>query len=191
MSNRAAIVWFLILISPIPLSVAGAVACSSPAEDAAAYEEELFQPCLGFERPYTEAWLMCMDKMGNGGGLVLERCQAFARALICHPPMKLPPCKCAAEKAKVKRCEDQRKDCVAAKNEQQELRFWKRCGVIRPGDYDQWAECNGGDGAAEMACSPNYGPPSELCSGGNQERYERMRRDGVSWIDCKEGEVCP
>jgi len=84
-------------------------------------------------------------------------------------------------------------DCAEAKADQQELRFWKRCGVIRPGDHDQRAECDGMEGAADAACSPLYHTEvdPEWCSGGNRELWDRMQRDGVSWINCKDGEVCP
>lgn len=80
MSNRAKILWILFLCSPFLLSFAGAWACGSPEGDAVEQAIDAFEGCAGFEKPYTEAWLMCMEKMGNGGGLALERCQGFARA---------------------------------------------------------------------------------------------------------------
>jgi hypothetical protein len=170
-----------------------AVACLSEGREAVISAEDGFSGCEGHEKPYHLAWADCMGKMGADTYHALERCQGYAKALACHKPPPLPPCKCEEDKKALKHCEDKRKDCVAAKNEQQELRFWKRCGVIRPGDHNQWAECEGAEGAADAACSPLYRAEVDpaWCSGGNKERWERMRRDGVTWINCKEGEVCP
>lgn len=113
------------------------------------------------------------------------------------PPVSKRAAQCERELdgalANLKVCVGKQKDCVAARNEQQELRFWKRCGVIRLDDHDQWAECNGMESAADAACSPMYNREidPDWCDGRTKELWDRMQRDGVTWINCKEGTVCP
>lgn len=155
--------------------------------------------CAGREKVLMEKWSECMktiegdpDRVGHG----MAKCWDFAMSLACADgsayvpvPRKAP--KLTAEKipAKVTPVKDS-DSCAEAKRDQQELRFWKRCGVVDPGNYDQWANCDGHEHAIDSNCNPRYGDDKSMCFGDSRSHWERMKRDGVKWINCKDGEIC-
>lgn len=160
MSNRSAIVWFLILCSPILLSFAGAWACGSPEEDAVDLAVDAFEGCAGFERPYAEAWFACMDKMGSDRERALERCAGFARALVCHGTPKLPPCKCEKDKKAAKMWEDRVDELRGCYN------------------WTQFIEnCAGFASNSELMCEGRTGP-GDVCTVDNWRAYQLVRKYG-------------
>ena len=157
-----------------------------------------FMGCVGREKPFHLAWQDCMQKVQlTKQRDPIGRCTTYAQMLICHDPKPLLTPQeldlAFGSKAKLATCEKHLHECMVAqgcaeaKADQQELRFWKRCGVLT---QDRWENCNGNETAVETFCNPEYGPVDELCTGSNAEHYARMKRDGVSGMDCKNGEVC-
>lgn len=160
MCNRSAILWFLTLCSPIPMSFAGAWACDSPEEDAVELAADAFEGCSGFEQPYAEAWFACMDRMGIDRERALERCAGFARALVCHPPMKLPPCKCEKEKKAAQLWEDRVDELRGCYN-------WT--GFIE--------NCVGFASNSELLCEGRTGP-GDVCTEDNWRAHKLVQRFG-------------
>lgn len=110
-------------------------------------------------------------------------CRDYAMQLWCKPLHKSDPPKAEdCYKAKYEACQKKVHSCEF---EQQELRFWKRCGVIKTGEkgYDQHANCDGYESSVEMACNPIHGKIDPVwCSPREKQHWERMNRDGVTWF---------
>jgi hypothetical protein len=139
----------------------------------------------------------------GAASVVLKTCPAWDDLPALHDGFVSTRClmvlheaqaKCQCEMA-LKAQKEAERSCRDAKRDQQELRFWKRCGVVKDSRHDpendQWQECEGHEGAVDLSCNPLHGrPDKDMCSPSEKAFFERMKRDGVKWIYCKEGEVC-